>query len=155
MKLAYAIAAATFLGGCITIEKQLPPFTGRYCSAANEAKYRPMAEDAARAEGISPAFFTRLVEHESCWNPNARGAHGEYGLGQIKCATARGIGYGGACSALLDPKTNLRWSAKYLAIGLQKCNGHRAGAAYLYNAGQYSSCGGRNAYTKLVADNRS
>jgi soluble lytic murein transglycosylase-like protein len=150
MKYALTIGGlAALLQACaFQTTTQLPAFA-QYCSTANAAKYKPMAEAAAREAGAPVSLFVRIVAHESCFNPAARGAAGEWGLGQIKCATARGIGFEGSCSWLADANTNLKWSAKYLAIGYKKC-GNEPGAAFLYNAGQYSSCSGRNAYTKKV-----
>lgn len=120
------------------------------CSAVLQERYEPLVRETARKHGLDPQFFARLVRQESCFNPTARGKHGEYGLGQIKCATARGIGFAGDCGALMDARTNLEWSARYLKIGFARC-GTKAGAAYLYNAGRFSSCNGRNAYTRQLA----
>ena len=57
--------------------------------------------------GVPTWFALRIAKIESGYNPHARGSHGELGVFQIKCQTARGIGYQGACSGLLDARTGV------------------------------------------------
>ena len=55
----------------------------------------------------------RVVQRESDYRPEAR--NGPYfGLMQILPATARGMGFDGQATDLLDPETNLMWAVKYL-----------------------------------------
>ena len=55
----------------------------------------------------------RVVIRESTHNPAARNGP-YYGLMQILPATARGMGYSGPASGLLDAETNLKYGVKYL-----------------------------------------
>ena len=48
--------------------------------------------------GVPTWFALRIAKVESGYNPNTRGAAGEYGVYQMKCATAKGIGFSGNCS---------------------------------------------------------
>jgi soluble lytic murein transglycosylase-like protein len=81
----------------------------------------------------------QAVEHvESRGNPNVTGRHGEIGLMQIKCATARGLGFKGKCRDLYKPATNRLWGGKYLALAVKRAGGNLCHAASLYNMGIYA-----------------
>ena len=86
---------------------------------------------AAKA-GVPAATALAIVRQESGFNPRARGRHGEIGLMQIKCQTARGMGYSGACSGLYNVSTNLTYGMRYLRAAL-----NRGSVAY-YNAGLHA-----------------
>ncbi len=83
----------------------------------------------ARAAGVPVSTAMSIVQQESGFRPNVTGSAGEIGLMQLKCQTARGVGFKGACSALYNPDTNLRFGMKYLRQAL-----NRGSVAY-YNAG--------------------
>lgn len=122
----------------------------RSITTEEKAMYALMAAKAAQEVGVPQKEFVRIIAHESGFKPWVRGAAGEYGLGQIKCATARSVGFTGDCSGLLVAETNLKYSARYYAIARQKC-GNFEGALYLYNAGTASDCAGRNEYVRKVS----
>jgi soluble lytic murein transglycosylase-like protein len=86
----------------------------------------------ARAAGVPVSVALALVRHESGFNPRATGRAGEIGLMQIKCQTARGMGYRGSCRGLYNTSTNLRYGMRYLKLALR-----RGGVGY-YNAGVYA-----------------
>src|SRR4028119_433296 len=80
---------------------------------------RPPASDArvsrhAQAHGIPEALVHRVIRRESNCNPRAA-SRGNFGLMQIRHATARGMGYTGSASGLLDAETNLTYAVVYLA----------------------------------------
>jgi soluble lytic murein transglycosylase-like protein len=54
--------------------------------------------------GVPTWFALRIAHVESGYNPNARGRAGEIGVYQLKCQTARGMGFSGNCSVLTDPR---------------------------------------------------
>jgi soluble lytic murein transglycosylase-like protein len=83
----------------------------------------------ARAAGVPVSIAVALVRQESGFNPRATGRAGEIGLMQIKCQTARGMGYRGSCRGLYNTSTNLRYGMRYLRLALK-----RGGVGY-YNAG--------------------
>lgn len=83
----------------------------------------------ARAAGVPVGIALAVVRHESSFNPRARGQAGEIGLMQLKCQTARGMGYRGACGGLYNVSVNLRYGMRYLRLAL-----NRGGVGY-YNAG--------------------
>jgi len=72
----------------------------------------------AEKHKVPSDFALAIVRTESGYNPFMRGEHGEYGLGQIKCPTARMMGFKGNCDQLFDPNTNLEYSMKYLRKAL-------------------------------------
>lgn len=89
----------------------------------------------AERHGIPVHFAHAIIRLESNYKPKVRGLAGEYGLGQIKCQTARGVGFTGNCRDLLIPEINLEYSMRYLKQGLDKTNGNLCRAAMYYNSG--------------------
>lgn len=83
----------------------------------------------ARKAGVPVSTALAVVRQESGFRPHVTGAAGEIGLMQLKCQTARGMGFSGSCKALYNPDTNLRYGMKYLRKAL-----NRGSVAY-YNAG--------------------
>ena len=68
----------------------------------------------AAGAGVPVDTAVAVVLQESSFRPNVTGAAGEIGLMQLKCQTARGIGYKGSCEELYDPDTNLHYGLRYL-----------------------------------------
>lgn len=92
-------------------------------------------EAMAPGQGVPAWFALRIARVESNYNPTKRGAAGEYGVFQIKCATAKGIGFRGNCSALSDAQTNVQWGLKHLALAINSSNGNLKLAASKHNGG--------------------
>ena len=89
----------------------------------------------APAQGVPAWFALRIARVESNYNPRLRGAAGEYGVFQLKCATAKGIGFRGNCSALLDPRVNVQYGVKHLALAMKSSRGNMRLAASKHNGG--------------------
>src|SRR5436305_11810434 len=89
----------------------------------------------AAANGLPVELVHRVVKRESGYNPRASHA-GNIGLMQIRYATARGIGYTGSPSGLLNPETNLTYAVRYLA-GAYRAAGGNASRAVAYYASGY------------------
>ena len=89
----------------------------------------------APSQGVPTWFALRIAHVESNYNPNMRGSHGEYGVFQMKCATAKDIGFSGNCAALLDPRTNIQWGLHHLALAIGKSDGNLRLAASTHNGG--------------------
>lgn len=89
----------------------------------------------APAQGVPTWFALRIAHVESNYNSHLRGAAGEYGVYQLKCSTAKGIGFSGDCSKLLDARTNIAWGLRHLAIAIGKSNGNLKLAASKHNGG--------------------
>ncbi|WP_108258279.1 lytic transglycosylase domain-containing protein [Mangrovicoccus ximenensis] len=105
----------------------LPPARG------GNSKYRkiymPMASEAARRHGIPESLFTRLVQQESGWNPNALSHKGAIGLAQLMPGTAQYLGVDPK-----DPRQNLEGGARYLRQQYNRFGSWRLALA-AYNAG--------------------
>ena len=88
----------------------------------------------AQVEGVPTFLAQDIIRHESHYDPTVTNGRA-MGLGQIKCATARGVGFRGDCHQLLDVKTNLVYSMRYLRQALDLAQGDFCHAATLYNRG--------------------
>lgn len=117
------------------------------CSVAllsTGAKAEPLASNSgvislikakAPAYGVPTWFALRIAMVESGYNPSARGAAGEYGVFQLKCATARGVGFKGNCAQLLNASTNVKYGLKHLSIAVRSSHGNLKLAASKHNGG--------------------
>src|SRR5206468_4788902 len=91
----------------------------------------------AAANGLPESLVHRVVTRESGYNPRARNRSGALGLMQIKYATARGVGYSGSASGLMDAETNLTYAVKYLAGAYQAAGGNTSRAVAFYQSGYH------------------
>jgi soluble lytic murein transglycosylase-like protein len=85
--------------------------------------------------GVPTWFALRIAKVESGYNPRARGAAGEYGVFQLKCATARLIGFRGNCGNLLNASTNVQYGLKHLQLAVRSSRGNLKLAASKHNGG--------------------
>jgi soluble lytic murein transglycosylase-like protein len=90
----------------------------------------------AAANNLPEDLLRRVIKRESGGNPRVI-YKGNYGLMQIKLATARSMGYRGAAAGLLDADTNMTYAAKYLAGAYQVAGGNSNRAVHYYAAGYY------------------
>ncbi|MEX2126928.1 MAG: lytic transglycosylase domain-containing protein [Xanthobacteraceae bacterium] len=118
-------------------------------SAAMTSDLRAIVTAAAFEAGVPVQLAHAVVTVESGWQPHVRGAAGEYGLMQIKCPTARAVGFTGNCGALADPSFNARFGTRYLRLALDRAGNDWARAASLYNRGVYAAPA-VTAYSRLV-----
>lgn len=91
----------------------------------------------ATANNIPESLVHRVIKRESNYNPRAVGAGGALGLMQIKYATARGMGYTGSPSGLLDANTNLTYAVRYLAGAYRVADGNHDRSVSYYASGYY------------------
>ena len=103
-------------------------------SATND-RVVDLIKNMAPQYGVPTWFALRIAKVESGYNPNTRGAAGEYGVYQMKCATAKGIGFSGNCAELLNPATNVRIGLKHLAMAMKLSGGNLKLAASKHNGG--------------------
>jgi hypothetical protein len=90
----------------------------------------------AKEFGIPETLVHRVIRVESNYTPDASSG-GNYGLMQIRHATAQGMGYSGASIGLLDAETNLTYGVPYLANAYQVAGGDHDRAIALYKTGYY------------------
>jgi len=98
--------------------------------------YDGLIAEHATLRGVPASFIHRTVLRESHYNPGL--VHNRcFGLMQIKYATARGLGYAGSPSGLLDPQVNLTYGVSYLANAYRLAGGNEERATALYRRGYY------------------
>ena len=90
----------------------------------------------ASQNGVPEALVRRVIKRESGGNPRVV-SRGNYGLMQIKLATARSLGYSGGAAGLLDAETNMNYAVKYLAGAYRVAGGNADHAVHYYAAGYY------------------
>jgi len=90
----------------------------------------------AAANGVPESLIRRVIIRESRFRPNVI-SKGNYGLMQIKPATARSMGYTGSPAGLLDADTNMTYAVKYLAGAYKVAGGNHDRAVSNYARGYY------------------
>src|SRR5882672_805120 len=90
----------------------------------------------AAANNLPEDLVRRVIKRESGGNPRAV-SQGNFGLMQIKLATARSMGYRGTAAGLLDADTNMTYAVKYLAGAYHVADGNSSRAVHYYAAGYY------------------
>lgn len=85
---------------------------------------------------VPRALVHRLAIRESTHNPAARNGP-YYGLLQILPQTARGMGFQGQPTDLLDADTNLKYAVKYLRGAWMLSDGSQDTAVKWYSSGYY------------------
>lgn len=104
-------------------------------NGAGDERVASIIREMAPSYGVPTWFALRIANVESGFNPYARGRAGEIGVYQLKCQTARGMGFEGNCSALTDARTNVRWGLKHLSLAIASSGGNLRLAASKHNAG--------------------
>lgn len=90
----------------------------------------------AAANSLPEALVRRVITRESRGNARVV-SRGNYGLMQIKLATARSMGYRGDAAGLLDADTNMTYAVKYLAGAYRVAGGNPDRAVHYYASGYY------------------
>ena len=105
----------------------------------------------AAANGVPVTLVHRVIIRESRYNPRLVGKGGAMGLMQIKTATARGVGYGGSATGLLDAETNLTYAVRYLAGAYRLAGGNHDRAVSYYARGYYYAAKGKGQTVEALA----
>lgn len=92
----------------------------------------------AAANGVPFSLADAVIRVESRYNPRAAHA-GNFGLMQIRHQTARGMGYSGSASGLLDAETNARYGMKYLAMAYRLAGGDTCRTIMKYQSGHMTT----------------
>lgn len=90
----------------------------------------------AAAHNVPESLVRRVIKRESGGRAHVV-SKGNYGLMQIRLATARGMGYRGDARGLLDADTNMTYAVKYLANAYRVAGGNHDRAVSLYAGGYY------------------
>jgi len=107
-----------------------------------------LARQYADLYDLPHSLVLETVRRESTFNPKAR--NGPYwGLMQIRYDTAKGIGYRGPATGLLDAETNLLYGVTYLANAYMVAGGNEKRAHRLYRSGYYYEAKRKRLLAKL------
>ena len=90
----------------------------------------------AAAHNVPEDLVRRVIKRESGGNPRVV-SKGNFGLMQIKLATARSMGYTGNAAGLLDADTNMTYAVKYLAGAYHAAGGNSDRTVRYYAGGYY------------------
>ena len=93
-----------------------------------------LVTEKAHEQNVPTELAHAVVVVESNYQPKAFN-QGSYGIGQIRCGTARGVGFVGSCRELFKPDINLTYSFIYLRMALDIAEEDFCLAATLYNEG--------------------
>ena len=131
------ILATLALAACGGGGQRMPDGLGRNGLYPNETpQLRARINYWSRQYEVPSAMVQRIILRESRHRPDARNGP-YYGLMQILPATARGMGFRGAPSDLLDAETNLKYGVKYLRGAYMVADGNQDAAVKWYSRGYY------------------
>jgi soluble lytic murein transglycosylase-like protein len=88
----------------------------------------------AEKQGVPLSLARAVIRLESNFRPTAANA-GNYGLMQVRLATARSLGFRGDARGLLDARTNLTFGMAYLGKAWRLSGGDVCGAIARYQSG--------------------
>ena len=129
--LAFVLSATAFTAPALTADSALDGLIARHAAANN----------------VPEALIRRVIKRESGGNPRLVSA-GNWGLMQIKPATARSMGYSGSAAGLLDADTNMTYAVKYLAGAWRVAHGNADLAVHYYAAGYYYAAKGKGLFNR-------
>ncbi|WP_425284711.1 lytic transglycosylase domain-containing protein [Mesorhizobium qingshengii] len=112
------------------------------CDAAPEwtrETFKVFAACQASIYGLEPMLAHAVMEIESGFDPDVKGADGEVGLMQVMPATARMLGFQGSLDDLSAPATNIAIGVKYLAQANRLAAGDLCTTVMKYRAGHNES----------------
>ena len=101
MKLSTLITVVSLTVGCQTV------------GHTTESPLHEMIRAAAISHDINPQIAFGLIDVESTFKPTAQ-KDGNYGLMQIRLATAQSMGFKGSLKDLMLPQNNLEYGMRYL-----------------------------------------
>ena len=106
---------------------------------ATFSKFDPLIQSAASKHGVDPNLISRMIKHESNFNPKAISPAGAKGLMQLMPDTATELGV----RNVFDPEENLDAGVRYISQLLHKYDGdvNKALAAYNWGPGRVDKHG--------------
>lgn len=131
-----ALALLAACGGRSRASSKAPPSGNPDLHTGESAELRALINRYADHYEVPRTLVHRVVQRESKYNPAARNGP-YYGLMQILPQTARGMGFTGQPSDLLDAETNLKYGVKYLRGAWLCADGNEKTAVMWYAKGYY------------------
>ena len=95
---------------------------------------------AAKSYSVPVPLIKAIMRAESNFNPMAKRHEANvndysYGLMQVRCDTAKWMGYSGECEDLLNPETNIQVGTKFIAYLQRQFTNDTERVIAAYNAG--------------------
>ena len=115
-----------------TDTRSLEPFV----SSTKNTNLNQLITKYAALYDVPEHLVHHVVRRESNYNPMAVHS-GNWGLMQIRYNTAKGMGYDGSPTGLLDAETNLKYAVKYLRGAWLVAEKDAKKADWLYRTGYY------------------
>lgn len=103
--------------------------------------YSQLILSIAKSMGVPGALLLAICTHESNLNNTIvvyDNGSPSYGLCQIKLDTAKSLGFVGSAPELMKPRVNVKYSALYLKMQLERYDGDWCKATAAYNSGTYN-----------------
>jgi hypothetical protein len=114
-----------------TTVPQQPTANAAIVATQSSGYYQNMAVQAAENAGINPTYFTRQIQIESNFNPNAQSGSGAIGIAQFMPGTAASIGVNP-----YNPQASLNGAAQLMARLANEFGGDYSKALAAYNTGE-------------------
>ncbi|BCL78459.1 lytic transglycosylase domain-containing protein [Ktedonobacteria bacterium brp13] len=115
----------------VTTVPQQPVANAPIVVTQSSGYYQNMAVQAAENAGINPTYFTRQIQLESNFNPNAQSGAGAIGIAQFMPGTAASIGVNP-----YNPQASLNGAAQLMARLSHEFGGDYSKALAAYNTGE-------------------
>jgi len=126
------LSASTALVEDQPATRSLDPFV----SSTKNTNLNQLISKYASLYDVPESLVHHVVRRETNYNPAA--VHrGNWGLMQIRYNTAKGLGYSGTPTGLLDAETNLKYAVKYLKGAWIVADKDAKKADWLYRTGYY------------------
>jgi soluble lytic murein transglycosylase-like protein len=136
MRRLMALMLVCVVAGCSANEAPKPAAHTPPLYPNETPQIRALINQYADTYEVPRSLVHRVVQRESDYRPGAR--NGPYwGMMQILPATARGMGFQGQPSDLLDAETNLNYAVKYLRGAWLVSDGSEPDAVMWYARGYY------------------
>jgi soluble lytic murein transglycosylase-like protein len=129
-------------------EKPVDQSSEPFVTSTRNANLNQLISKYAALYDVPESLVHHVVRRETNYNPAA--VHrGNWGLMQIRYNTARGLGYHGSPSGLLDAETNLKYAVKYLKGAWIVADKDAKRADWLYRTGYYYTAKKKQLLEKL------
>jgi soluble lytic murein transglycosylase-like protein len=129
-------------------EKPADTSSEPFVSSTRNTNLNQLISKYAALYDVPESLVHHVVRRETNYNPSA--VHrGNWGLMQIRYNTARGLGYDGSPTGLLDAETNLKYAVKYLKGAWIVADKDARKADWLYRTGYYYTAKKKQLLEKL------
>jgi len=123
--------------------------------AARVDRYWPFINELGQGHKVAQSWIQAIIHEESGGNPVAtrdepRLRDASYGLMQVLCRTARGLGFSGPCAQLLDPRRNIAYGTRFFHDLLARYAEPGAALAH-YNGGPKAARAWRRGKRRTLA----